>query len=159
MKKPVIMFTFCLLFIPTIVFAVDFDKSRDLILDRTTPWREKVKLIDEIAPIGSERVLDVLITVYDDGELHFGCPAILYHAVNGLRYFQGNKRALQVVRDGINSGEPEVKMISLEVLGIIGSIEDVDLLKPFLRNKNSFESYYARTAINNIKTRAPRSAL
>ncbi len=159
MKKTLILFTFFLLFIPSIVLAVDFDKSRELILDGTTPWREKVKLIDEIAPIGSEKVLDVLATVYDDGDLHFGCPAILYHTVSGLRYFRGDKKALQIVRDGINSGEPEVRMISLEVLGIIGSTEDIDVLKPFLRKQKSFEAYYAQTAIDKIKARIPRSAL
>jgi hypothetical protein len=159
MKTEFIVFIFCLLFIPTVAFPFDFDKSRDLILDRAAPWTEKVKLIDEIAPLGSEKVLEVLVTVYEDSFLHFGCPSILYHTVNGLRYFRGNKRAIRIVRDGINYREPEVRMISLEVLGVIGSEEDLEVLKPFLTNKNSFESHFAQSAIENIKMRVQRSAL
>jgi hypothetical protein len=159
MRKTVIILIFCFLFMPANVFPGGVDKSTDQILDRTTPWPDKVKLIDEIAPIGSAKVLETLITVYDDSSLHAGCPSILYHTVSGLRYFRGNKRALRIVRDGITNREPEVRMISLEVLGMIGSEEDINILKPFLRNQNSFESYYAQIAINNIKTRAQRSAL
>jgi|GEM_PF-3167201 len=159
MKKILIVFLFCFLFLPTIVFSIDVDKATDLIMDRTNPWQEKVKLIDQVAPVGSEKVLEALVNVYDDSFLHFGCPSILYHTIKGLRYFQGDKKALRVVRDGINYREPEVRMISLEVLGLIGLEEDIDILKPFLSNENSFEYYYARSAIDNIKVRVRRSAL
>lgn len=159
MKKTLILFVIGFLFIPAVVFPMDVDKSTDEILDRATPWEHKIKLIDEIAAIGSAKILEVLITVYDDSSLHSGCPSILYHTVNGMRYFRGNIRALRIVRDGTTNREPEVRMISLEVLGIIGSEEDIGILKPFLRNKNSFEAYYAQISINNIKTRAQRSAL
>ena len=159
MKKTFIIFIFCVLFMPAVVFPVDVDKSTKLILDSFIPWPEKVKLIDDIAPIGSEKVLDTLVTVYDDSSLHFGCPSILYHTVKGLRFFRGNKKALRIARDGIKSTEPEVRMISLEVLGIIGLEEDIDILKPFLSHQNSFEAYYAQIAISNIKTRTQRSAL
>jgi len=153
MKKILIIFICCFLFTPTIVFSLDVDKSTDLILHRNVPWEEKVKLIDAISRTGSEKVLAALVTVYYDSSLHYGCPSILYHTVSGLRYFQGNKKALRVVRDGIHYNEPEIRMISLEVMGEIGLEEDIDILKPFLTSNRPFESHYSQIAIDNIKKR------
>lgn len=144
---------------PTVVFSIDVDKSADLILHRNVSWHEKVKVIDEVSPLGNEKILNALVTVYYDSSLHYGCPSILYHTVNGLRFYKGNKKALGVVRDGIHYNEPEIRMISLEVLGVIGSEEDIDILRPFLMSSRPFESHYAEIAVKNIKDRAQRSAL
>src|SRR5271169_1564175 len=141
MKKTLILFIFLSLFLPTFAFSIDIEETTYVLLNKWVPWREKVKLIDEIAATGDEKVVDTLVAIYNDGSLHFGCPSILYHTVNGLRYFRGNKKALRIVRDGIHYMEPEVRMISLEVLGVIGSEEDIDYLKPFLKSDRPFESH------------------
>lgn len=152
-KKIVAICSFLALLAPAAAFPIDVDETTYELTHKWIPWREKIQLIDELSPLGSEKVLDTLVTIYNDGSLHFGCPSILYHTVSGLRYFRGNKKALRIVRDGIHYNEPEVRMISLEVLGIIGSEEDIAILKPFLTSNRSFESHYAQIAIENIKTR------
>jgi len=162
-KKIAIMFTLFYLLTPAAAFPFDADKPTYNI-EKTTydlthkwiPWREKVRIIDDLSPLRDEKVLETLITIYNDGSLNFGCPAILYHTVNGMRYFRGNKKAIRTVRDGIHYDEPEIRMISLEVLGVIGSEEDIDYLKPFLKSKSSFESHYAQIAIEKIRQRKGR---
>lgn len=153
MRKALIMSILFTLFMPASAFPIDINEATDGLLHKWIPWREKVKIIDEISHIESQKVLGTLIAIYNDGSLNFACPAILYHTVNGLRYFEGNDKAVKIVREGTHHREPEVRMISLEVLGIIGSEDDIDYLKPFLASKSYFESNYAQIAIDRIKKR------
>ncbi len=161
LKKIVAMFTFFCLLAPAVAFPMDVEETTYELTHKWIPWREKIRLIDELSPIGSAKVLETLVTIYNDGSLNFGCPSILYHTVNGMRYFRGNTKAIKTVRNGTHYDEPEIRMISLEVLGVIGSEEDIDYLKPFLTSTSPFESHYAHIAIDNIKTRhnAQHSAL
>jgi hypothetical protein len=102
MKNTLISFiVLSLFFVPAPAFSIDVNETTHMLLDKRTPWREKVKLIDEISPIRSQKVLDTLITIYNDGFLNFGCPSILYHTINGLRYFQGDNAAVEIVRKAI----------------------------------------------------------
>jgi len=153
MRKALIILILIPFFVPEGAFPLDINKTTYRLLHKWIPWREKVKIIDEISRLESQKVLDTLIIIYRDGSLNFACPSILYHTVNGLRYFQGNQEAVEIVREAIHNREPEVRMISLEVLGIIGSEDDIDYLKPFLAGKSYFEASYAQNAIDRIKTR------
>lgn len=138
---------------PGPALSLDVDQTADMLLHRWVPWREKIKLIDTISETGRQNVLNTLITIYDDVTLNSACPAILYHTVNGLRYFEGDERAIETVRQGIHHREPEVRWISLEVLGRIGSAEDIAYLEPFLKSTSYFESNTAQLAIKDILKR------
>ncbi|MGD0282499.1 MAG: HEAT repeat domain-containing protein [Dissulfurispiraceae bacterium] len=154
MKKTLISFIVLSFFLPAPAFSIDVNETANIILDSTIPWRERIKLIDEISPTRSQKVLATLITVYNDAFLNSACPSILYHTVNGLRYYQGDNAAIRIVRRAIYDREPEVRMISLEVLGVIGTEEDIAYLKPFLTSKNFFESNNAQIAIEQIASRS-----
>ncbi len=140
---------------PTIAFADDIvDKKIALILDSAVKWPERVKLMDEIAPIGSPKVMETLAKVFNDLSLNFACPSLLYHAVSGLRNFPTERTAIEIAREGMGSKEPLVRMISIEVLGIIGSENDIVYLRPFLASRQSYESSKAQVAIDSILKRA-----
>ncbi len=147
------MFLLFPLFFPASALSVDLNETTWTLLHKWVPWREKVKIIDEISHVQSQKVLDTLSTIYYDSSLNFACPSILYHTVNGLRYFRGHEEAVDIVRDGTHNREPEVRMISLEVLGEIGSADDIEYLKPFVASNRYFESSYAQIAIHRIKER------
>jgi len=139
---------------PAIVFADDIvDKKTALILDSVVTWHERVKLMDEVAPVGSPKIMETLARVFYDSSLNFACPSLLYHAVNGLRYFPNDRKAIEIAREGMGNREPLVRMISIEVLGIIGSENDIVYLKPFLASRHSYEAIKAQVAIDSIRKR------
>ena len=139
---------------PTIAFADDIvNKKTALILDSEVNWHERVKLMDEVAPVGSPKVMETLARVFSDCLLNFACPSMLYHAVNGLRYFPNDGKAIEIAREGMGNREPLVRMISIEVLGIIGSENDIVCLTPFLASSHSYESIKAQVAIDSILKR------
>ncbi len=142
------------IFAPTIAFADAIDnKKTAVILDRVVNWRERVKLMDEIAPVGSPKVLETLANVFYDSSLNFACPSLIYHAINGLRYFPNDEKAIKIAREGMGSVEPLVRMISIEVLGIIGAENDIIYLRPFLASGHSYEAVKAQVAIDSILKR------
>lgn len=153
MKTFLVIAAFFPFFIPGLALSLDVNQTTDMLLHRWVPWREKIKLIDAISEAGSQNVLNTLITIYNDVTLNSACPAILYHTVNGLKYFEGDERAIETVRQGIHHREPEVRWISLEVLGRIGSAEDIAYLEPFLKSTSYFESNTAQLAIKDILKR------
>ncbi len=154
MKKTLISFIVLSFLLPAPAFSVDVNGTVNMILDGSVSWHERIKLIDEISPIRSQKVLSALITVYNDAFLNSACPSILYHTLNGLRYYQGDNAAIRILRRAIYDREPEVRMISLEVLGVIGTEEDIAYLKPFLTSKNFYESNNAQIAIEQIASRS-----
>ena len=139
---------------PTIAFADDIvNKKTTLILDSAVNWHERVKLMDEVAQVGSPKVMETLAKVFYDSSLNFACPSMLYHAVNGLRYFPNDAKAIEIAREGMRNREPLVRMISIEVLGIIGSENDIVYLRPFFASRQSYESIKAQAAIDSILKR------
>jgi len=139
---------------PTLAFADDIvNKKTALILDSVVNWHERVKLMDEVAPVGSPKVRETLAEVFYNSLQNFACPSLLYHAVNGLRYFPNDTKAIEVVREGMGNREPLIRMISIEVLGIIGSENDIVYLRPFLASRHSYEAIKAQVAIDSILKR------
>ncbi len=136
---------------PTIAFADDIvNKKTAVILDSVVNWHERVKLMDEVAPVGSPKVMATLAKVFYDSSLNFACPSMLYHAVSGLRYFPNDGKAIEIAKEGMGNREPLVRMISIEVLGIIGSENDIVYLRPFLASKHPYEAIKAQVAIDSI---------
>ncbi|MBF0558484.1 MAG: HEAT repeat domain-containing protein [Nitrospirae bacterium] len=150
-KKALMVLLIISVLAPAIAFAGDkVDEKIAMILDSRVGWMERVKLMDEVAPAGIPKVKETLANVFYDSMVNFGCPSMLYHAVSGLRYFPYDSKAIEVAREGMGNREPLVRMISIEVLGMIGSENDIDYLRPFLASRHSFESSTAQVAIDTI---------
>jgi len=113
-------------------------------------WPVKIKAINLLGESANPRVVELLLSIFNDPFNNWECPAIKSYTAHALGNFKGNAKVVDTLISGINDRELFTREASIQSLGRIGDRAAVLPLIAALNNDSSAVKLSAIKALEMI---------
>jgi HEAT repeat protein len=108
------------------------ERALIILLDVAGTWTErwpiKIRAIQFLGEARYPKAVKLLLSVFNNSILNWGCPSIKFYTACALGNFKGNREVIDALIDGVSNPELLAREASIRSLGKIGSPEAVPYL-------------------------------
>jgi len=119
-------------------------------------WQVKIRAIEFLGNAENPKAVDLLLKIFVSRSLHYSCPAVKTYTATALGNFRENARIQDILINGIQNDEPQVREACVKSLGKIGDARTVPHLLLLL---NDHSVAIRLSAVHALERLADRRAV
>lgn len=119
-------------------------------------WQVKIRAIEFLGKAENPKAVDLLLKIFASRSLHYSCPAVKTYTAIALGNFRGDDRIQDILINGIQNDEPQVREACVQSLGKIGDARTVPVLILLL---NDHSTAIRLSAVHALERLADRRAV
>jgi hypothetical protein len=116
------------------------ERALNVLLDVAGTWTErwpvKIKAIRFLGAARYPKAVELLLAIFNNSFLNWGCPSIKSYVADALGNFEGSREVFYALVEGVSDPELLVREASIRSLGKIGNPEAVPYLVRLLGDKS-----------------------
>ncbi|MEW6585022.1 MAG: HEAT repeat domain-containing protein [Nitrospirota bacterium] len=117
------------------------ERALNILLDVAGTWTErwpvKIRAIQFLGEARYPKAVELLLSIFNNSFLNWGCPSIKSYTANALGNFKGNQRVFDALIKGVSDPELLVREASIRSLGKLGDPKAVPHLVGLLGDPSS----------------------